>query len=222
MVTICMKLFLTVLLAIPIITLAQGQGFDTDDPIQYAAPGIYLSFENFITNSPIDPETIVTDQNPYGAGFYLQLFKEKTIEYVMGSTSEKFRSDGIWGYCDGRSIWINREVFPAGFFTPSDVTEHPFAKISFPGELSLVHFVRNHAPQANQWGGVSSGSSKPLEFILDTRDGKIHKATLKNLERLIENDPDLLNEFRKQKKDIDIKLYVFLRKYNQKYPFEFR
>ena len=41
MVTICMKLFLTVLLAIPIITLAQGEGFDTDDPIQYAAPGIY-------------------------------------------------------------------------------------------------------------------------------------------------------------------------------------
>jgi hypothetical protein len=217
----CMKLCLTVPLLFFLTTSAYSQDIESDEH-EPAAPGVYLSFENFITNTPIDPETLLTDLDPYSAGFYLQLARETTVEYVLRDSTARFNPSRIWGYCDGRSIWVNRSVFPQGFFSSTDVTEHPFAKISFLGELSLIHFVRNQAPQANQWSGASKGMSKPVEFILDSRDGQIHKASLKNLERLIETDLELLDEFRKHKKDPDIKLYVFLKKYNRRHPFAFK
>ena len=214
-----MKWCLTFPLLVLWVTSTYSQDFESN-ALDDAAPGVYLNFENFITNTPIDPETLLTELDPYSAGFYLQLARESMVEYVIGNSTAKFNPAEIWGYCDGRSIWVNRNAFPQGFFSSADVTEHPFAKISFLGELSLIHFVRNNV-QANQWSGGKTGMSKPVEFILDSRDGQIHKATLRNLEQLIAKDQELLDEFRKHKKDADIKLYVFLKKYNQRHPFVF-
>jgi hypothetical protein len=218
-----MKLFLSIFLALVMVTLghAQSDNESTSDETPIIRPGIYITFNNFITNSPIDPATIVTNRDHYDADFYFQLFKEGKIEFIRDSVFNTFDPLAIWGYSDGRSIFINRWIYPQGFFDKPTLGEHNFDKIQFLGELSLVYFVKLNYGAGYPYGPDSS-NSKIAEYILDARDGKIHKSTLNNLEDLLVNDKELLSEFQKTAKSRDVKFYLFLKKYNDRHPFKFR
>jgi hypothetical protein len=196
-----------------------------------ALPGFYLSFHDFRSNSPITPESIITDRNPWEPDFYLQLYREGKIVYTRDGKEHAVSHTSIWGYCDGKRIYIAKEALPRNFFSNEDIGDLAFVRIDFFGTLSLIHYVRNlagggqnhllYAPN-QPMVGVNTGRSKEIELIFDTGSGKFYKATLANLEKLIADDEELLTEFnKKNKKEQDIKLYIFLRKYNERHPFEF-
>ncbi len=189
-----------------------------------ASPGLYLSYADFITNSPIDPELIITDRSPTEADFYLQVFREGKIEYVHGEELKSVNSRTVWGYSDGRYVYVSKEVMPKSLFENPDVSELPFVRIDFFGTLALIRFVKNLSSRKYYTGvpGMVGGYSRSAEVLFDTRDGNFYKATDERFAQLIADDVDLLREFKKDKKNRDIRLYVFLRKYNDRHPFTFR
>lgn len=190
------------------------------------APGLYPTFEDFIYNQPVPPESIISDGDPESRGFYQVLFQEKEVTYRDNDKTITTDKRSIWGFNDGTGVFINRLMFPKDFLELKDLADEQFARVNFLGRLSLVYYVKTVQSQLLNPSGnqrmTTQVHSKPAEFILDTRDGSFHKATLPNLEKLIADDPDLLEEFKNHKKEKDIKLYIFLKKYNARNSLEFK
>lgn len=189
-------------------------------------PGLYPTFQDFIYNQPIPAENIISDADPESRGFYQVLFQEKEVTYRDNDKTITADKKSIWGFNDGTGVFINRLMFPKDFLELKDLADEQFARVNFLGRLSLVYYVKTVQsqllnPSRNQ-RMTTQVHTKPAEFILDTRDGTFYKATLSNLEKLIADDPDLLEEFKNHKREKDIKLYIFLKKYNARNSLEFK
>jgi hypothetical protein len=173
--------------------------------------GLYLNFENFITNRPVPPEAIETNLDRKNREFYFLLIKERKITFRSNDSTITISPANLWGYSDGKVVNINREVFPKKFFSAADISFEQFARVNFLSTLSLIHYVKVVSGNTNpELSSPRASSAKPVQFIMDTRNGNMYEATLSNLEKLLADDPELLNEFKKHKKDKDVKLYIFL------------
>ena len=71
-------------------------------------------------------------------------------------------------------------------------------------------------------GAMSVGTTRnrPSEYIMDMRSGRFYRPTLVNLERLIQDDAQLLEEFRQSEEDRVVRFYRFLKRYNERHPLE--
>jgi hypothetical protein len=217
---ICFTLFAS-------LTMAQEPDSSEGEETQVfrAEPGLYLTYQDFLTNHPIPPDQIQTTRDYLDRDFYFQLAKERDFSFTDNGVTKTLTISSVWGYCDGKAIFINREFFPNGFLDGRDVSDEKFARINIFGRLSLVFYFKETPPQLNNYGvgtyGVDAGKSKPKELLLDTRDGTFHKANLQTFEKLIADDEELLQEFKNHRKDKDVKLYIYLKKFNERHPFFF-
>ena len=174
-----MKVFYSSLLVLMTFVSAHAQDDESQSQQEFSmSPGIYLTFEDFIHNMPLSPEAIVTDYDIEKSDFYTLLFMEKKVQYISVDETKEFYPSGIWGYNDGKGIYMNRNIFPKGFFEPADLSTHQFAFINFLGRLSLVHYIKSFSNNNPYSLNYNRRQAKPMEFILDTRDGEIYKATL--------------------------------------------
>src|SRR5688572_4060534 len=97
---------LLILLAGITSTMASGQ----DDPESVVATvnfnkGIYLTFDNFITNTPISPDQVKSEYDDSDRDFYFQLAKEKQLRYIEGGHEKDVAVRNIWGYSDGKAVF---------------------------------------------------------------------------------------------------------------------
>ena len=228
-----MRYPLTVVLLVTLSLIAKGQSSDTEeidteeidieeiDTKPVFTPGLYLSFYNFIENDPVLPEDIITNI-PRQRDFYIQLFRANAIDIALSDSMLHLHPEDVWGYSDGRGIFINRSKFPTDFLVGADVSENPFAQINIMGTLCLVYYLKTHSSSALTGNRVMVRANdvrqSAAKFILNTKDGSFHKATLPQLEEMIADDPALLKEFSAYRGKRSIKLYVFLKKYNEKHP----
>lgn len=228
-----MRYPLTVVLLVTLSLIAKGQYSGTEetdieeidieetDTKPVFTPGLYLSFYNFIENDPILPEDIITNI-PRQRDFYIQLFRANAIDVALSDSMLHLVPENVWGYSDGRGIFINRRKFPKGYLAGTDVSENPFAHINIIGTLSLVYYLKTYSSSGLTYNRVmvrgNDARQEAAEFILNTKDGTFHKATLPQLEEMIADDPTLLKEFNAYRGKKSIKLYVFLKKYNEKHP----
>lgn len=201
-----------------------GQNSDEHELQPGIAPGIYLNFQDFSNNDPIFVEAVETHLDYTRRDFFLLLYKEGKIVYTRDDVKHEIDSRNIWGYFDGESLYLNRLIFPYGWTEASEKLDYPFARVIKLGTISLIYYIRNYNPQLytillSQYS-VSTPKSRPMEFLLDMRNGKIHRATLRNFEYLIQDDVELWNEFKASKEDKEIKMYLFLESYNIRNPFQ--
>jgi hypothetical protein len=120
------------LLFISVFVLAQ----DYDDPVDedhtqmiIFRPGLYATFDNFIMNEPIDPQYIRYHIPHYDRDFYFELMKEKKIKILRRDSIHQVSPRSLWGYSDGKSVFINREELPKSFLERQDDNEFRWARI---------------------------------------------------------------------------------------------
>ncbi len=122
----------------------------------------------------------------------------------------------IWGYSYNGDLHINLGGY--------------FHKIDFVGRIS--HFIASkttYVPQSIPEGRISPDvyyppvllTSRKREYLIDIMDNKVWEFDLEGLEKVLENDPQLWNEFMalKKRKKEHMK-YTYLLRYNEKYPLD--
>lgn len=209
----CIALYLVPCSSIPI--------FSQQKTVQYGADfefkeGIYLSVFNFRSNSPISPARIVFSSNRNDKDFLKYVLNKATFVFLDSSGREQRMNTGeAWGYSSNGHVYINHGM--------------DFNRVTVIG--SICHFVATIPMKV----GMSDPfySNQPFrdpeqytyvteQMVIDLESGKVFPFSVENMEVLLSRDEILYKEFtalkKKQKRD---SIFVYLRKYNTKYPVYF-
>jgi len=196
------------------------------EPVQYHSnqqslkfrDGVYTNIGMVKNNCPIRSTWIVTDMEVNDRDFYKNITKADEIVFFDDNgvrTSLNIKS--VWGYSYNGDLHIN--------------VGGEFHKIHFVGRISHfvalkttygpMNFVEDHLPGDVWYIQPAMITAKDKAYLIDIIDNKVWDFDLDGLERVLINDPQLWNEFMNLKKRKKEKLkYVFLMRYNAKYPLD--
>jgi hypothetical protein len=210
-----MKKMVLFLLAICTFVLAYAQ----NDSLPYGSAfklneGIYFSFADFKKNNVLPAERIMTELDKTSIDFFTSLVEKKTILYKDSASAEKrISTDHLWGYCQNGNVYYRIKT--------------DFIKIPILGRLS--HFVHYSVTSGSDnyyapfyYNNANFETTVIDEYIIDGANGTLYDFTVKNMEKLLQDEPALLTEFSqlKGKKKKDLK-FLFIRRYNEKHPLYF-
>jgi hypothetical protein len=211
-----MKYPLMLLMMVTTLSVTKAQddlpGYD-GEKIQ-SVPGLYLSFNDFIYNSPIDFDKVETDLEK----FINDIKYNKDITIFDGNPSRQIKRDDVWGYSDGNDVYLNRTLFSRNLKLGANsvgMQASPWVKIVTIETLSLIGF-------ASAIKTSIYSTTALFSFILNTKDGQFYDADVKVLKELIADDPQLLAELNNDRDSKQTRFHRFLNKYNERHPFQFR
>ena len=178
--------------------------------------GVYINLGMLKRNDPIPSRWIETEIEAGDRDFYRKITRDKEIVFFdHNGVRNIIATDSIWGYAHKGDLHVN--------------IYGDFHKIDFVGRIShfiarkatyVEYEVRGFHPRTISFLTMEA-ISKNTAYLVDLVRDKIRVFDADNLEQVLEEDPELWNEFshlRKRKKE---KLkYVFLQRYNAKYPLE--
>ncbi|RKS55127.1 hypothetical protein BC962_0084 [Gillisia mitskevichiae] len=141
--------------------------------------GLYYSFNDLVSNSPKD--TIA-----YNAKLIAET--KKFEHYMVYYQNAKKRIKNLYGYSDGESIYLN--VFK---FTQAEY----FIKSKFLGRYVYFEDQYDNKNVSAAFGMIGALASTKLRgIVLDTQTGIITELTDNMIEDLLEQQPQLLQEYK--------------------------
>ena len=191
--------------------------------------GVYLSYKDLQTNTPLTKENIASDADKSQADFIsktLSNYKEIIFKY-KGS---QYRADvsKVWGYCQNGTLFINYK----GQFCRASL----FGNISSFFATVVVTVYINNGGYGGYGGGFygggmgygMGGGSVPVkqnethQFLLDFKTGEINEATPPFIESLLSRDIKLYAQYmdlrRKKRKEL---MMLYIHRYNTNHPVVF-
>ncbi len=190
-------------------------GFPQTNLVPYSrdyefSEGLFLTINQFKTNSPISKSAIISDIPKSDIDFLKQITQQKNIVYKDSSNYEhKMQTSSIWGYCQNRTIYINYN--------------NVFNRINVIGVLcqfsAMVATTPGFMDPMYSNYGMSTTVEELRQFVCDTQTNTILPFNVKNLSILLKNDPELYNQYMElgKRKKTDSQ-FIYLRKYNEKHP----
>lgn len=159
--------------------------------------GVYLTFDEFKNNQPS------ITQGLQRKGESILIYDDSLKEYLT------LNPDRVWGYSTGRGIYIS--------------AEGDFNRLITIGAFShFAAYVKTISYRIDPYGFQSPTESRTLvQFLLNFDNGKVFTFSAKNAEPIFQKDPSLWNEYKKYKGKKEERLFIFLRKYNERYPIYF-
>ena len=173
--------------------------------------GIFLNFDQVKNNKPILLSNIITPLQKSSADFYEKLFAYNVIVFIDNfGLKKQFDTDNIWGYAKNGKLFINWE---------QDQTMIPIV-----GTIS--HFIASHIEydynSYDPYSYYNTTTSKRVvtkQYVLFFPTGQVFEFNYKNLDYIFSLDQDFYLEWSNLSKRKKKKLmFVYLRKFNQKYP----
>jgi len=220
-----MRYILSFIFLIPFLVLGQQDSVRTRK-IEYThdfkfKDGIFLNINDVKKNDPIIKARIISDLDYDDYTFFEKLLAEEHFTVLDGMGLRKeIKSEKIWGFSQNGVLFIywNEE----------------FNRIPVFGTIS--HFIadKTYTQQNNRYShnyyynpydpyypsGYQTTKTELRQYILDMETGEVLNYTYKNIEIILMRDPKLYEEFVKLRKKQRKKLkFLYLRKYNEKYPF---
>lgn len=182
----------------------QGFAFNT---------GIYLDYAQFRSNSPIPKSALVFEGDTARLDFLRLLLTKDQFQWRdTAGIVHTTRTVSTWGYCENKSIFIR--------------WNYSFNRIAVIG--SVCHFTAYVTDYMYTGPGTAPSRQygTPVEslqqYVLDTKTGSIYDFNPRTMEYILQRDAVLFAEYsvlkKKQKKE---QAFLYLRKYNEKYPLYF-
>ena len=222
------------------------KGQETEGMVKYTPDfkfndGIYLSFDQVKSNTPIPKAKLLTSIDYNDREFFKKIFTaEKIYFYDNMGIRQEIAKNSVWGY--SRNGVLNIQI------------QDNFNRITFVG--SICHFVAdittydsryNNSPYgyydpyyspygySNYYNPYSSyyspyspyspyrqsnmSRTELKQYLIDFESGKILEFDISNTELLLMKDSELYDEYvqlsRKRKKEL---MFVYIRKFNEKNP----
>ncbi len=177
--------------------------------------GIYLRFDQVISNQPIQKSRIESP-NEYNDPQYFEKLMENDKLYIFDNlgTRQEIKTKDIWGYCSKGIIFINYN---------GDLN-----RVSFIG--NLCHFISNvtiqnttYDPYMNyntyNYNAIPPTTTEMRQYILKFDTGEILEYDYKSLEICLMKDPTLYDEYnalsKKKKRQM---IFFYMRKFNERNP----
>lgn len=141
---------------------------------------------------------------------------QSTIVFLDSTGKEwEVKSREIWGYSSNGSVFVSHGTD----FNRINVIgslSHFVATIPVRVGMNDPFYYNDPFQSGQQYTYVSS------QYVMDFETGKILEFNSENMEALLKRDEPLFKEFtalrKKQKRDM---IFVYLRKFNEKYPIYF-
>jgi len=179
--------------------------------------GVYANVEMVKKNSPVPSTRIESRLEVTDRDFYKEMTRsDQIIFYDENGVKISLDTKGIWGYSNNGDLHIN--------------LGGNFNKINFVGRIS--HFIASKTtyvpvsyPESNISPEVYMNpvllTLRKREYLIDITNNKVWEFDLEGLEKVLKNDPQLLDEFMalKKRKKEPMK-YNFLLRYNERHPLE--
>lgn len=177
-------------------------------------PGIYLSYAQFKSNSPIPKSALISNEDTSRLDFIRLVISKESVQWRDSSGNIQSENvSSLWGYSENKSVYIRYHYY--------------FNRLMVIG--TLCHFTAYETNYMYTGPGTYPNQQygSPVEsmqqFVLDTQTGNVYPFDVKNMEPLLSRDAELYAEFvklkKKQKKD---QLFLYLRRYNEKHPLYLR
>ncbi|MEO8762417.1 MAG: hypothetical protein ABI448_16085 [Bacteroidia bacterium] len=188
--------------------------------------GVYLSYKDLQTNSPLLKENISSDADKTQSDFISKtLSNYKEIIFKYKGSQYRADVDKVWGYCQNGTLYIN--------------FKGQFCRVTLFGNIShffatfvVTRYVSNYGGYGGGFyggmGGMGMGPSMPVkqnethEFALDFKTGEIEECTPTYLETIFSRDIKLYAQYmdlrRKKRKEL---MMLFIRRYNINHPVVF-
>jgi len=177
--------------------------------------GLYVSYEQFKHNSPVEIKKIIFDYDKTKLDFLKAVTGKKEIVFLNDSNQKVIiKTSDIWGYCQNQAIYIR---YSDDFF-----------RVPIVG--NICHFlgyqyVSGGYSNPNIFGGSQTfqGAVKEqTQFIFDNQTMQIMMFDVNTIDLILERDGELHKEFialsNKKKRQ---STFLYLRKYNEKHPLYF-
>ncbi len=194
-----------------------SQKLIVDDPLDLKK-GLYKSFDEFRNNSPSIPfeweiQWGIFDYSISGAGSIsgalAQIAHSDTL-YKLKIDKEKTTEIGtIWGFCDGKSVYINREFSPFSgkvIFKPDSkfykllyIGRYCYFSCAYPGSLTVQYFH--------------------LEIGIDLNSGKLLEINKKLVKKILSRDEELTQLYINDKSNENLN-YKYLKLFSEKHKDE--
>jgi len=181
-------------------------------------PGIYLSVADFRENSPLRSDQVADKRDNLFA--LLKAGKNATINHR--DSIFDISSKSVWGYADGKSVYISKSHLPQELFQVREFSESKFAEINIIGKISLIYFMRTYQDNfAIIKSKALNSSTKMAEILLDVETGEIKSLSRAHLSTILNDDYEFLarlqklttRDFKKNKE----KVYELISDYNKKH-----
>ena len=179
--------------------------------------GIYMTYQDFRYNWPIDKEKIITNLPKDQLDFFSKLTESDIIEYKERDGSlTKIKTEKIWGYCQNNVIFINQDK---NFFRIP-----VFGAISnFIGTVEVLSYSPGYDPFMNAPMNSTAQKTREIrQYLFDFYSGEVVQYNIEKLEEFLKRDDVLYKEFmafnKKKKKE---NAFKYMRLYNEKHPVYF-
>lgn len=174
--------------------------------------GIYLTFEDWKENNPILIDQVFTELDPNSPKFFNNLFRGGEFSYIKDRQSvEKVRTQDIFGYSTGKEVFYS--------------TSARFEEIGSIGLLREVGQVDTYSSFINpgeQEYKADRSEETGQRYLFDFEKGRRLKFSPKNFQNLLKRDPELFQQYKKEKGPREEKILKFLKRYNLRHPVYFR
>lgn len=175
--------------------------------------GIYLTYEQFRTNTPVPRSKIVGVGDTNAIDFIKTQMTSRTLRYKdTGSVVVEMNPLRAWGFCENRAVYVS--------------CNNDFSRIMLMGNIAqFTAYVTTYMTTGPAgMGGPAMGTPVQTlqQYFLDTKTGRIYDANVNNVQYLIQGDPVLLAAFNalKKRKRKEMMFY-YVRLYNEKHPLKF-
>lgn len=182
----------------------QGFSFNT---------GIYLTYEQFRTNSPLPKSALVYEGDTSKLDFLRSFLTKDSFQWRdTGGVLHTTKMIATWGYCENKTVYIRYN--------------YSFNRVVVIGTIChFTAYVTNY-----MYTGPGSAPTQqygtPVEtmqqYVLDTKSGAVYDFNAQTISYILQRDPVLSVEYsglkKRQKKD---QAFIYLRKYNEKHPLYF-
>ena len=178
--------------------------------------GVFINMGMLKRNNPIPPNWIETDIEVDDRDFYRKITREEEIIFFDDNgVRTPIARDSIWGYSHQGDLYIN--------------IYGDFHRIDFVGRMSyfiarkatyVEYEVRGFHPRSISFLTFEAIANNTA-YLVDIVHDKILVFDAPRLEEVLEEDPELWNEYNSLKKRKKEKMkFVFLQRYNAKFPLE--
>ncbi|CAM4204111.1 hypothetical protein [Gillisia hiemivivida] len=148
--------------------------------------GLYYNFNNLLSNSPVD----TLDYNTK-----LIAETKKLQHYLVHYPNSRKRIKNLFGYSDGENIYLNATNY---------TQEEYFIKSKFLGKYVYFEDQYDNKYVTAAFGMIGSLASTKLHgIVLDTQTGIVTVLTENKIEKLLEQQPQLLAEYNRGAQKIE-------------------
>ena len=193
--------------------------------------GFYKNIFELVYNEPSEPFDYTINERVINTSKGFKGHKIPIYNLAIQKDSTKLIGD-VFGFCDGKNIYlktINTGAF-ADYKSKKFSPKSNFVKINEIGIYTYFKDIKkgNSGPMMMYTGGGAMGGavvgigasintgSVYAEYIINLKTNEIEMLTVKNLKKLLADQPNLLNEFNGDKdKKKNFEKYIL--KYNESY-----